>query len=58
VVMSGPAAGGKTTLARALAAELDLPLLAKDIIKTAITSVFGRLTLWPHAESGRLPSPS
>jgi molybdopterin-guanine dinucleotide biosynthesis protein len=38
VVMSGPAASGKTTLARALAVKLNLPLLAKDTIKTAITS--------------------
>jgi predicted kinase len=38
VVVSGPAASGKSTLARALAAELDLPLLAKDTIKTAITT--------------------
>lgn len=38
VVVSGPAVSGKTTLARALAAELGLPLLAKDTIKTAITT--------------------
>lgn len=36
VIVSGPPASGKSTLAPALAAELDLPLLAKDVIKDAL----------------------
>ena len=39
VVVSGPAASGKTTLARPLADELGLPLLAKDTIKVALFGV-------------------
>jgi len=39
VVLSGPAASGKTTLARVLAAELSLSLLTKDAIKAALTNV-------------------
>jgi predicted kinase len=39
VVVSGPPASGKSTLAPALAAELDLPLVAKDTIKNALMSV-------------------
>jgi len=35
VVVSGPPASGKSSLAPALAAELDLPLPAKDVIKGA-----------------------
>ncbi len=39
VVVSGPPASGKSTLAPALAAELGLPLVAKDTIKDALMSV-------------------
>jgi predicted kinase len=39
VVVSGPPASGKTTLARAIAPALDLPLIAKDTIKQALMSV-------------------
>ena len=39
VVVSGPPASGKSTLAPALAAELGLPLVAKDTIKNALMSV-------------------
>ncbi len=39
VVVSGPPASGKTTLARDLAPRLGLPLLAKDTIKQALMSV-------------------
>lgn len=39
VVVSGPPASGKSTLAPALASELSLPLVAKDTIKDALMSV-------------------
>ena len=39
VVVSGPPASGKSTLAPVLARELGLPLLAKDTIKDALMSV-------------------
>lgn len=39
VVVSGPPASGKSTLASALAVELGLPLVAKDTIKDALMSV-------------------
>jgi predicted kinase len=39
VIVSGPPASGKSTLAPRLAAELQLPLVAKDTIKDALMSV-------------------
>ncbi len=39
MVVSGPPASGKTTLARVIASELSLPLIAKDTIKEALMSV-------------------
>lgn len=39
VVVSGPPASGKSTLAPALAGELGLPVVAKDTIKDALMSV-------------------
>jgi predicted kinase len=39
VVVSGPPASGKTTLARAIAPSLRLPLIAKDTIKQALMTV-------------------
>ncbi len=39
VVVSGPPASGKSTLAPPLAGELGLPLIAKDTIKDALMSV-------------------
>jgi predicted kinase len=39
VVVSGPPASGKSTLAPLLARELNLPLLAKDTIKDALVAV-------------------
>lgn len=38
VVVSGPPASGKSSLAPLIAAELGLPLLAKDVIKDALMS--------------------
>ncbi len=39
VVVSGPPASGKTTLARTIAPALDRPLIAKDTIKQALMTV-------------------
>jgi predicted kinase len=42
VLVGGPPASGKTTLAGELAAELGLCLLSKDVVKDAIMAALGR----------------
>jgi predicted kinase len=42
VLVAGPPGSGKSTLARPLAAELGLPLIAKDAIKEALMDTLGR----------------
>jgi len=49
VVVSGPPASGKSTLAAALAAELGYPLVAKDTIKEALMARLGA----PDVEASR-----
>ena len=53
VVVSGPPASGKSSLAPALAAALDLPLLAKDVVKDALIDVLGAPDLPRSRELGR-----
>ena len=53
VVVSGPPASGKSSLAPALAAALDLPLLAKDVVKDALVDVLGAPDLPRSRELGR-----
>jgi predicted kinase len=50
VVVSGPPASGKTTLARAVAPALGLPLIAKDTIKHGLMTVLPV----PDVETSRL----
>ena len=50
VVVSGPPASGKTTLARQLAPALGLPLIAKDTIKQALMTVLPA----PDVEASRI----
>ena len=53
VVVSGPPAAGKSSLAPRLAAALDLPLLAKDVIKDALADALGASDLPRSRELGR-----
>ena len=53
VIVSGPPASGKSTLAAAVATELDLPLLAKDVIKDALVDALGAPDLPRSRELGR-----
>jgi len=41
VLVGGPPASGKSTLAAALAGELGLPLLSKDVVKDALMAALG-----------------
>jgi predicted kinase len=53
VIVSGPPASGKSTLAAALASALDLPLLAKDGIKDALVDALGAPDVARSRELGR-----
>lgn len=53
VVVSGPPASGKSTLAPALASGLGLPLLAKDTIKEALLSVLPAVDVEASRRLGR-----
>ena len=53
VVLTGPPASGKSTLSRALAGELGLPLLAKDTIEQALLDELGAVDVHQVAERVR-----
>lgn len=53
VIVSGPPASGKSTLAPEVAAALELPLIAKDTIKDAIMSVLGVSDVEDSRQAGR-----
>ncbi|KQT91488.1 hypothetical protein ASG49_10705 [Marmoricola sp. Leaf446] len=53
VVLTGPPASGKSTLAAALAVELGLPLLAKDTLKRGLVDVLGAADLEASRTLGR-----
>jgi predicted kinase len=53
VVVTGPPASGKSTLARAVAGELGLPLLAKDTVKQALLDVWGAADVEASKDVGR-----
>ena len=53
VVVSGPPASGKSTLAPPLAAALGLPLIAKDTIKDALMDQLGAPSIEASRELGR-----
>ena len=53
VIISGPPAAGKTTLAGPIARGLGLPLLAKDTIKEAVVDALGFDSVDRSRELGR-----
>ena len=53
LVVSGPPASGKSTLAPQVAASLGLPLVAKDTIKDALMSVLGVADIEASRQLGR-----
>ena len=52
-MVSGPPVSGKSSLAPALATALDLPLLAKDVVKDALIDALGAPDLPRSRELGR-----
>jgi predicted kinase len=53
VVVTGPAASGKSVLARVISAELEWPLISKDEIKEVLMGVFPPKTTEDAASLGR-----
>jgi predicted kinase len=53
VVVSGAPGSGKTTVARVLSRQLELPLLSKDTIKEALLDVMGAASVEASKELGR-----